>query len=224
MEIENIWDVMRARHSVRHYLDKAIEPELAERLRTAIAEINAAEPRVRFELVTDEPEAFRAGQPSYGNFRGCRNYIVLCGKRGADEAVGYHGEELVLLAQSLGLGSCWVALTFEKDKVTVAPPAGMKLFDLIALGYVEDPGHPHRSKPVIKLAKITPDTPQWFEAGMDAAMLAPTAINQQRFFFEQVGERGVKARALLGPCSKTDLGIVKLHFELGAGKENFEWK
>ena len=55
-----------------------------------------------------------------------------------------------------------------------------------------------------------------------AAMLAPTAINQQRFYIEQVGERGARAKALIGPCSKTDLGIVKYHFELGAGRENFE--
>ncbi|MBR0153254.1 MAG: hypothetical protein IJM26_05670 [Lachnospiraceae bacterium] len=55
------------------------------------------------------------------------------------------------------------------------------------------------------------------------AMLAPTAINQQRFYLEQVGERTVQAKALLGPCSRTDLGIVKYHFEVGAGKESFEW-
>ena len=26
-----------------------------------------------------------------------------------------------------------------------------------------------------------------------------------------------------GPFVKTDKGIVKYHFEIGAGKENFEW-
>lgn len=27
----------------------------------------------------------------------------------------------------------------------------------------------------------------------------------------------------MGFCTKIDLGIVKYHFEIGAGKENFEW-
>jgi len=76
---------------------------------------------------------------------------------------------------------------------------------------------------VSKLAKLTDATPQWFRNGMEAVLLAPTAINQQRFYFQQVGEHGVKAKALIGPCSKTDLGIVKYHFELGAGKDNFDW-
>ena len=34
----------------------------------------------------------------------------------------------------------------------------------------------------------------------------------------------VKAKAgLVGPELEVDLGIVKYHFELGAGKENFTW-
>ena len=55
------------------------------------------------------------------------------------------------------------------------------------------------------------------------AALAPTAVNQQKFLFILIGDRQVKAEATGGFYSQIDLGIVKLHFELGAGKENFEW-
>ena len=58
--------------------------------------------------------------------------------------------------------------------------------------------------------------------GVEAALLAPTAVNQQKFYLTLDGNK-VKAKAGLGPCAKMDLGIVKYHFELGAGKENFEW-
>jgi len=43
---------------------------------------------------------------------------------------------------------------------------------------------------------------------------APTAVNQQKFYLEYLWFRDY---------SKMDLGIVKYHFEVGAGKENFEW-
>ncbi|MBR4256518.1 MAG: nitroreductase, partial [Clostridia bacterium] len=67
------------------------------------------------------------------------------------------------------------------------------------------------------------DAPEWFMRGMEAAALAPTAINQQRFIINYENGK-VSAKALLGPCSKTDLGIVKYHFELGAGSENIIWE
>ena len=65
--------------------------------------------------------------------------------------------------------------------------------------------------------------PAWFRAGVEAALLAPTAINQQKFRFELVGEREVRAVQTGGFCRGLDLGIVKYHFECGAGKENFTW-
>lgn len=219
---EALWDVLRARHSVRRYTCRPVEPEKAAALQAEIDAIGR-ETGLDFRLVLDDPDVFRADRPRYGSFSGCRNFIVLYGPKGADEQVGYHGERLVLLAQYLGLNTCWCAMTFEKNAIPVKPAEGHVLHDVVALGYGETQGVPHRSKPVTKLAPITPATPQWFERGMDAAMLAPTAINQQRFFIEQVGDRGARAKALIGPCSKTDLGIVKYHFELGAGRENFEW-
>ena len=57
---------------------------------------------------------------------------------------------------------------------------------------------------------------------MEAALLAPTAVNQQKFFFS-IDNGRVSARAGRGFYSKIDLGIAKCHFELGAGKENFSW-
>ena len=70
--------------------------------------------------------------------------------------------------------------------------------------------------------KETAGLPQWFRQGMEAAMLAPTAMNQQKFQISLEGNR-VTARSLGGFYSKVDLGVVKCHFEMGAGKENFTW-
>lgn len=214
------YEAMLARHSVRRFTDEPVGAEEAAVLTEKIAEINA-KTGLSVSLRLDEPNAFAANKPSYGSFAGCRNYIVMAGEKGRDEDIGYYGESLVLLAQTLGLNTCWVALTYEKGAVSV--PEGMRIYDLIALGHGQTQGVPHRSKPIEKLYRSKTEAPDWFIRGMEAAALAPTAINQQRFLIEYKDGK-VSAKALLGPCSKTDLGIVKYHFEIGAGKENFIWE
>ncbi|MBQ3895139.1 MAG: nitroreductase, partial [Clostridia bacterium] len=139
--MEDIWDIMRQRHSVRQYDNRAVEPEKAALINAEIERINA-ESGLRFTLFVDEPEAFKADKPSYGSFSGCRNYVVLAGKKGDDEKIGYFGERLVLFAQSIGLNTCWVAMTFEKSKVQPSLGAGEVLFDVLALGYGLNDGRP----------------------------------------------------------------------------------
>ena len=60
------------------------------------------------------------------------------------------------------------------------------------------------------------DMPTWFKNGMIAAMMAPTALNQQKFFVEKDGEAAV-ITARRGPFSRVDLGIVKYSFEAASG-------
>ena len=219
--MENAWTLMRARHSVRNYVNHPIEEEKLAALRQAIDEVNR-EALLHVQLFTEEPEAFNANAPHYGQFRGCRNYFAMVGPKEADEAIGYYGEKLVLLAQELGLNTCWVALTFRRNAVAVEIAEGEKLHVVIALGYGETQGVPHKSKEISAVSNLTADSPAWFRAGVEAALLAPTAINQQKFSFTLNGRR-VRARTKLTFYGRMDLGIAKYHFELGAGKENFDW-
>lgn len=218
----DIWQAMQERHSVRTYLDKPIEQDKVDALQAAIEQCNK-ESGLHIRLFTEEPEAFAAGKAHYGAFSGCRNYLAMVGDKDKEEAVGYYGERLVLLAQMLGLNTCWVALTFRRGKVQVASEKQEKLHVVIALGYGKAPGVPHKSKPMDKLAEVQAGAPEWFEQGMRAVMLAPTAINQQKFNFRLTPQGKVVADTKWGPCTKIDLGIAKYHFEQGAGKENFEW-
>lgn len=67
--------------------------------------------------------------------------------------------------------------------------------------------------------------PEWFERGVQAALLAPTAMNQQKVRFELLPDgRTVHAQASPGAYTAVDLGIAKYHFEVGAGTENFAWE
>lgn len=219
--MENAWALMRARHSVRRYVNRPIEEEKLAVLRQAIDEVNR-EAGLHVQLFTEEPEAFNANAPHYGMFSGCRNYFAMVGPKDADEAVGYYGEKLVLLAQELGLNTCWVALTFRKNAVTVEIAPEEKLHVVIALGYGETQGVPHKSREASAVSNLTADSPAWFRDGVEAALLAPTAVNQQRYSFTLSGRR-VRARTKLTFYGRMDLGIAKYHFELGAGKENFDW-
>lgn len=219
---EDRWELMRARHSVRKYTGEPIEPEKREILDEEAADLSMRT-GLLVRTVYDDDKVYKAGRPHYGSFSGCANCIAIFGDARDHEKAGYYGEKIVLLAQSLGLGTCWTALTFEKSSPNLAPPKGKKLIIVIALGHPADTGNPHKSKPAEKVSNLSSDSPEWFAEGIEAALLAPTAINQQRFRFTLEDSGRVKAEKLSGPCSAIDLGIVKYHFELGAGKENFEW-
>ena len=228
-----------ARHSVRQYQEKPIEASVIERLNEEIVLCNQ-EGHLHIQLVVDEPKAFGSSNAfTYGKFSGVSNYLAMVGPKGADEAIGYYGERLVLLAQTLGLNSCWVGLTFKKQPEQYTIAAGEKLHCVIALGYGTTQGVQHPMRPMEKFITVHGEMPDWFRRGMEAALLAPTAVNQQKFEFELVGDRSVanrtigasedhivaaRARFTLIGYGKMDLGIVKYHFEMAAGKENFNWK
>ena len=216
----NDMELMRARHSVREFTSKPLDKKTVNTLNEEIALCNK-ESGLNIQLITEEPEAFQAGKPSYGRFRGCKNYLTMVGPKGKDEAIGYYGERIVLKAQELGVNSCWVALTYEKGKAKSNIPAGQKCYMVIALGYGEMQGVAHKSKSLSEISDYKDGDPDWYKNGLEAALLAPTAINQQKFKFSRDGDK-VRAKAGLGFYAKTDLGIVKYHFELGAG-ENFQW-
>lgn len=225
MIIMTLLEAMQTRHSVRSYKNTPLKPEDILTLQKEIDACNE-EGGLHIQLVTNEPKAFDSFMAHYGKFSGVQNYIALIGKKsaGLEERLGYYGERLVLLAQTLGLNTCWVAMTFgkgaAKSRCTLAP--GEKLVCVLSLGYGATQGAAHKSKPMETLCPAAGAMPEWFRRGMEAAMLAPTAMNQQKFTISLSGNT-VTAKSSGGFYSKTDLGIVKYHFEIGAGKECFTW-
>ena len=182
-------EAIKTRHSVRKYTDQPIEVSKIATLRKAIEEANAKS-GLNIQLVVNEPKAFGSKLHTYGTFSGVRNYLVMAAPKGREweEKVGYYGEKIVILAQSLGLNTCWAGLTYKK----VAGAFTLRDGDTLRL---------------------------------EAALLAPTAVNQQKFKFILRNGNKVETKTFFSPWGYTqiDLGIVKYHFEIGAGKENFQW-
>lgn len=221
----DIIEAMKQRHAVREYDgDRKIEQDKLDILNERISSINR-ESGLHIQLVTGEPKAFDGFMAHYGKFSGITNYIALIGKKGSDlnEKCGYYGEQLVLLAAQLGLDTCWVAMSYAKVKSAYDIAKGEKLCCVISLGYGKTHGIPHKSKTAEEVAVIKEDTPKWFIDGVNAALLAPTAMNQQKFGFMLDGDK-VIAKAGKGILTDIDLGIVKYHFEIGADKKIFDMK
>lgn len=219
----DLLEAMNARHSVRQYQDKPLDAATVSALTEEIALCNQ-ESGLHIQLVRNEPKAFRGFLARYGKFSGVKNYFALVGAKSPapEEPCGYYGERLTLRAQQLGLNTCWVALSYSKVKGAFSIGSGEKLCAVIAVGYGTTQGVAHRSKPSAAVMKATGPIPEWFRRGIDAALLAPTAVNQQKFLFTlQNGQ--VIAEPGRGFYTKIDLGIAKYHFELGAGTDHFRW-
>ncbi len=225
-------EAINARHSVRAYKDQPLSEEIINVLEDEIVRLNH-EGQLHIQLICNEPKAFQGTMAKYGKFRNANNYLVMAGKKSKaddlDERVGYYGEHLVLLAQTLGLNTCWVGLSYSKVPGTYVLDEDEKIACYIAIGYGETQGVSHKVKTVEQVSNATDLSPSWFRKGVEAALLAPTAVNQQKFSFEYLGlknnrhqVRAKKGFSLIG-YSQMDLGIAKYHFEIGAGKDNFEW-
>lgn len=214
----NIFDAIERRHSVRKFTDRPIDRMTIEQLQIDIDRCNQAG-ELNMQLIIDEPDAFKGFMASYGMLKNVRNYLAIVGEKSdrLEEVAGYYGEQIVLKATMLGLDSCWVAATFSKRKARYQLEDNQKFVCLIALGYGENHGVPSKSKSMDALCKVDGEMPDWFKKGMQAAMLAPTAINQQKFMFTLVKDQ-VTVRATGGFYSNIDLGIVKYHFEVGSGR------
>ena len=225
-----IQEAIQLRHSVRSYKDVPLSEDIVNSLQSEIKIINE-EGCLHAQLILNEPKAFHGTLAKYGKFRNANNYLVMAGKKAEDldERVGYYGEHLVLLAQTLGLNTCWVGLSYSKVPGTYVLDEGEKIACYIAIGYGETQGVGHKIKTVEQVSNASDITPSWFKKGIEAALLAPTAVNQQKFSFEYVGMnnnrhqvRAKKGFSMIG-YTHMDLGIAKYHFEIGAGKVNFEW-
>lgn len=210
-------ELMKARHSVRQYTEQKIEAEKRATLDALTAELNQ-EGGMHIQILYEEPKCFDSFMAHYGKFSGCRNYIAVVGPKGKDldEKAGYYGEQLVLKAQELGLNTCWVAMTHGKSAAVIEK--GEKLAILISLGYGATQGAVHKNKALTAVSDLTKDSPQWYQEGLEAALIAPTAMNQQKFQFSLENDQ-VSAKATGGFYSKIDLGIVKYHFEAVTGRK-----
>ena len=224
-------EAIQARHSVRYYKPQPLTDADARALQDKIEQLNR-EGQLHIQLIRNEPKAFLGPFARYGKFRGVTDYLVMAGVKAddLDERIGYYGEQLVLFAQTIGLNTCWVGLSYTKIPGTYVLNDGEVIQAYISIGYGETQGVAHKIKRIDQVSNVSETSPEWFRRGVEAALLAPTAINQQKFSFEllpaepgQLPRVAAKRHFSLVGYTQMDLGIAKYHFEIGAGTDNFVW-
>lgn len=215
-------EALYVRHSVRSYLDKAIEPEKIRKLQELIDLCNA-EGRLHLQFLADAGGTFNRLLNRMAGLGSAPSVIACIGQDDGtlEDRVGYYGERIVLLAQQLGLNTCWAG-TFNAKNVKAEIGPGERLCIVIAIGYGATQGKERKSKTAEQVASGKAERPAWFDEGVKLALLAPTAINQQRFEFVLNDDETVSVTDRRGPFSKVDVGIVKYHFDLARKEAGLE--
>ena len=229
----NLLNAIDVRHSHRKYLDKPIQQDVVNKLQASIKKLNL-EANLNMQLILNNSEAFNSLSKSYGMFTGVKNYIAMIGKANSlsKEKIGYYGEKLVLEATKLGLGTCWVGYSFDKRSCPCKVKEDEEFYCVITFGYVAD-GFSIKEKIISKLMHGTTknlnemfeavgEAPGWFMNSMKAVRKSPSALNAQpaKFFYNNE-----KIIVKVKEYSKDaiNMGIAKLHFEIGAGGGNWQW-
>ena len=221
----NAIELMKQRHSVRTYNNMLLNDDEIKKINDKIIEINECA-KLHIQLITNNETCFNGIKATYGKFKGVMNYIALIGNADdiyLEEKCGFYGELLVMEAIKMNLATCWVGMTCNKKSVQCLINDDEKLIMVIAIGHADKMGIAHKSKSIEELSNVHCGMPLFFKLGMEAVMLAPTAMNQQKFKFNVIGNK-VIISTKSGFYVKTDLGIAVCHFMLGASmnEEKYE--
>lgn len=239
---EKWFSAVKKRSSRRQYYEKIIEKRKLKHLEEFIAELNEEFSSINIRLIRKAvDDVFTGIVGNYGKISGAPAYIAFIGQKDGEhveEKIGYAGESVILEATSMGLGTCWISGSFNSKEVhsDIELKEGEKIFAISPLGYPED--KPTLSERILKavvsskkrlpleelvLNEVDPDWPNWIKNALEAARLAPSAMNRQpwRFKVEDDAITVLLKGKNVDPkkSKRMDCGIAMLHLEIGAAKE-----
>jgi len=226
------------RRSRRNYDSTDLEPDLLSHMQNICRDFRPF-PQARAELTTQSPdEIFKGIIGHYGKIKGAPALIAFIGNMDdphIQEKVGYLGEGIILEATAKDLATCWVGGFFrpkvaasivgtgENERVLAVTPVGYAIEDFspqenIMTGF----GRSHRRKRLAELVTGLEQVewPHWMKSALEAATLAPSAINRQpwRFYVEpdSITVSVYVSRLDFGISKRLDCGIAMLHIEVAA--------
>jgi nitroreductase len=231
----DLLEAINERHSRRTYDGKSLPLEVAVKLHDIAAEYSKI-PGVDIRFINNNGTAFNGLTKSYGIFRGVNDYFLLVRRKDnikSNIKLGYYGEMLVLRSTQLGFNTCWVGVTFDKKDcpirleedeivecaITVGKSPKYRSFQENLIHFVYHPRTKNVSEMFTSEADVTPD---WFLRGMSAVQRAPSALNRQpaHFYYHRDGTVSADVKEIEEqPHNGLDLGIAKLHFEIGSGRK-----
>ncbi|MDS0524367.1 nitroreductase family protein [Clostridium sp. SHJSY1] len=232
MKLDKAWmDSINIRTSRRKYESGDIERSKIDNIEAMIESINE-ESGLRIKFVENASDILNGFAASYGMISGATSLIALIGDsymQDLKKYIGYYGELLVLECTRLGLGTCWIGGTYNKKacKNSVNLSDNEEVVCIIAVGDVNDEKS-FKEKLVSRLNRKNKSFDEtlvscdgevlpWIKAGIDASILAPSAMNKQPIAFSFVDGK-LKAFVIKENhgYEYVDLGIAMAHFQLGA--------
>ncbi|MDE7218509.1 MAG: NUDIX domain-containing protein [Oscillospiraceae bacterium] len=222
-----LYEAIFTRSSCREFLPHPLSPAQRQQLGKAVEQCNHRS-GLRFRLFCGQPEPFVSSFKGWGQIRGAQNYLLLAGDAEdalLEEKCGYYGEELILTAHAMGLGTCWVGGTYDREYCLSHLSEGEELVCVAAVGDPVPAKEKDRAcKSIDTLAPDCEDAPAWFRSGIEAVQRAPSAMNRQGYCFTCRRDGSVRIRLHgTGSFALVDLGIAKRHFELGAHGGEWSW-
>lgn len=228
-------DAIEIRKSRRKYLATPIATPIIGKLEQLIEEYNKKE-NLNIQLILDNSEVFNSFKKSYGILTGVQHYIALVGKQSDNdrkEKLGYYGELLTLAATKEGLGTCWVGLTFDKEACVCNVNSDETFECIIAIGNIESnlslkenliqKASHLKSKTANDLYRSDTTPPNHFLEGIRLVQKAPSGQNKLPIMFQYLNGHTSASITNTTGYEHIDLGIAKLHFELGAGGGHWTW-
>lgn len=249
LKLNDKWyNAIEKRHSVREYSDKTLESDVIRRLENIASELTSEADGVKIVFVNENSHGvFKGMVGSYGKINDTQAFAAFIGDTSdinVEEKIGYYGEAFILEATALGLGTCWVSGTVDretvKNKITLSE--NEKIYAVTPVGYAKEKASlgSNLIRVVLKTSKrksldeicdkvIDNKVPEWTRTALEAARIAPSAVNWQPWRFK-IGERSITVTAQnvskKNYSGRLDCGIAMLHIELGANKcgVNGKWQ
>jgi len=207
-------EIIRKRKSIRKYDLTPLDPATLDKVKEHIAKVRPLYPGLRYsiEIVNKTKGMFNVKAPHYLLF-GSED------KEGSLENIGFIGQQLDLFLSGSGLGSCWLGASKPEDKES----SDLPFVICISFGMPAEPLHRELSgfkrKPMAEVSEGFDAASSMVQAQLEAARLAPSAVNAQNWYFAAVNGKihcyRKKASPLLGfiynKLHCIDMGIALCH-------------
>lgn len=200
-------EIICKRKSIRKYDPIPLDKNMLDKVRERIKSVKPLYPDIRYSIeIADKTKGmFNIKAPQY----------LLFGseeKDGAYENIGFIGQQMDLFFSSSGLGACWLGASKPEEKEESALPFVI----CMAFGKPTEPLHrtltEFNRKPLTEISEGTDDR-------LEAARLAPSAVNAQNWYFVAENKKihcyRKRANPLLGfiynKLHSIDMGIALCH-------------
>lgn len=243
-------DAINIRTATRKFDNEPMSEDQARQLIMTLDAVNLLS-GLNLQLIQGHEEVFEEANASQ-HFTNAKDFLAVVGPKNTTEGLeraGFYAERMVLTATLRGLGSCWVAGSWNRARAQECChiQANEQLYLGVAIGRPNDYMN-HLSTVYERLTEIQQThrttksfeefiapvheknrskLPQWFVHGVEAAMKAPSAMNRQPITFSYSPDDDTASAHLDStindPMQYVDLGIAKLHFQIGANQGTWGW-